>query len=249
VLLLSSLTAFAPVADGGEVTATLSLREHPQRVRLYGPDSGPPAIVASGDGGWTHLGPDVAARLGAQGYRVVGLDSKSYLSSFTDGSKTLRPEDVPRDFAALVEYARGGRDARVLLVGISEGAGLALVAGSDAALQPHLLGIVALGLPRVNELGWRFRDSIIYLTHGTPNEPTFDSGDYIPKLGPVPLAALHSTHDEFVPLPEVQALLDEPGGARRLWVIEAANHRFSDDHGGLDRGLSEALDWIRAERH
>jgi len=244
-LVLATLAASA----AAETTTLVPIRGHSLKLRVSGPDSGAPVIVASGDGGWIHLGPDVAARLAATGYFVVGLDSKAYLSSFTEGKQTLGPEDVPNDFAALADYARRGREERVLLVGVSEGAGLAVLAASDPALQARLLGVIALGLPRVNELAWRFKDSLIYLTHKTPNEPTFDSGNYIAKLGPVPLAALHSTHDEFVPLAEAQALLQIPGGTKRLWVIEASNHRFSDDRGEFGRRLSEALAWVRAERH
>lgn len=247
-LLAAALSALAGSA-APDTKTPLVIRGHQQKLHVSGPESGAPAVVASGDGGWIHVGPDVASRLAAQGYFVVGFDSKAYLSGFTVGAKTLRPEDVPGDFGALVDYARRGREERVLLVGVSEGAGLAVLAASDPALQPRLLGVVALGLPRVNELGWRFKDSLIYLTHRTPKEPTFDSGDYVSSLGPVPLAALHSTHDEFVPLAEAQALLQIPGGIKRLWVIEASNHRFSDDNGEFGRRLAEALDWIRAERH
>ncbi len=242
------LAALPLGALAAETTAVAVIRGHEQKLRIHGPDSGKPVVVASGDGGWVHLGPRVAARLAARGYFVIGLDTKAYLSSFTEGSKTLHAENVPGDFAALVDHARRGREERVLLVGVSEGAGLAVLAASDPDLKPRLLGVVALGLPRLNELGWRFRDSLTYLTHKTPNEPTFDSGEYISKLDPVPLAALHSTHDEYVPLAETQALLRIPGGTKRLWVVEASNHRFSDDHGELDRALTEALDWIRAER-
>ncbi|HEY7513761.1 MAG TPA: hypothetical protein VIC87_04760, partial [Vicinamibacteria bacterium] len=62
----------------------------------------------------------------------------------------------------------------------------------------------------------------------------------------LPLAALHSTHDEFVPLDEVKALLALPGGPRRLWVIEAADHRFSDNLAELRRRLLEAIEWTAA---
>jgi alpha-beta hydrolase superfamily lysophospholipase len=238
----------APGTGAAETRVALDLRGHEQSLVVLGPESGPPAIVASGDGGWVHLGPDVAARLAARGYRVLGLDSRAYLSSFTKGSQTLRPEDVPGDVSRLVDLARDGRDAQVLLVGVSEGAGLEVLAASDPSLQPRLLGVVALGLPRANELGWRFRDALIYLTHKTPNEPTFDSADYVSRLGPVPLAALHSTHDEYVPVSEIEPLIESPGGTKRLWVIPASDHRFSNDGGGLDRCLDEALAWVRARR-
>jgi dienelactone hydrolase len=177
---------------------------------------------------------------------VVGFDSKHYLSSFTEGAKTLKPEQVPGDYRALVDYARRGGEEAVLLVGVSEGAGLSVLAASDPALQPSLRGLLCFGLPDVNELGWRFSDSLIYLTHKTPKEPTFRAADYIPRLGPVPLAALHATHDEFVPLGEIQRLMGLPGGAKRLWVLEAADHRFSDKPAELRKAVLEALGWLES---
>ena len=66
---------------------------------------------------------------------------------------TLAPGDVPRDYQALVDYARGGRSVPVLLVGVSEGAGLSVLAASEPRLQASLLGVLGLGLPDVNELG------------------------------------------------------------------------------------------------
>lgn len=245
VLLAILATALAPGA-WAEPTAVVTVRGKPQKVHLYGPREGAPVVVTSGDGGWIHLGPVAAEFLGAQGYSVVGVDCKAYLASFTEGKKTLSPQDVPADFLVFLDYARQGRPAKALLVGVSLGAGLAVLAASDPAIQAALEGVLALGLPNVNELGWRFRDSLIYLTHKVPNEPTFAAADYVPRLGRVPLAAIHSTHDEFVPLQEVKALMALPGGPKRLWVIEAENHRFSDRKEELDRRILEAIEWMRA---
>ena len=203
-------------------------------------------MVSSGDGGWTHLGPDVAEFLGGRGYFVVGFDCKHYLSSFTSGTVALGASDVPRDYRALVDYARGGRPVPVLLVGVSEGAGLSVLAASEPSLQTSLLGVLGLGLPDVNELGWRFSDSTIYFTHKTPNEPTFKSADYLPRLGALPLAAIHATHDEFVPIGEIQRLMALPGGPRKLVVLEAADHRFSDQQPELQKAILGAVDWMKS---
>jgi alpha-beta hydrolase superfamily lysophospholipase len=227
-------------------TATVAVRGRSQIVRLYGPRDGPPAIVASGDGGWVHLGPEVAAFLGARGWSITGVDAKAYLSSFTEGKRALTTDDVPGDFRAFVEFARQGRATSVLLVGVSEGAGLAVLAASEPALRRDLLGVVGLGLPNVNELGWRWKDAIIYVTRKTPDEPTFRAADFVGKLDALPLAAVHSTHDEFVPLEEITRLMALPGGTKRLWVVPARDHRFSDNADGMQRSLLQAIDWIKA---
>jgi pimeloyl-ACP methyl ester carboxylesterase len=245
---LLAAAVLAPSLADPETRATLSIRGQEQTLRLYGPKAGPPVVVSSGDGGWTHLGPDVALFLESKGFFVVGFDCKHYLSSFTSGSKTLAPADVPGDYGALVRYARGSRADPVLLVGVSEGAGLSVLAASDPGLQPSLRGVLALGLPDVNELGWRFFDATIYVTHKTPNEPTFKAADYLPKLGAVPLAAIHATHDEFVPLEEVKRLMALPGGPKKLVILEAADHRFSDKQPELQKAVLEALDWMKSPR-
>ncbi len=243
--LLLYAAVLAPSLAGAETKATLRLRGQEQTLRLYGPRTGPPVVVSSGDGGWTHLGPDVAAFLETRGFFVVGFDCRHYLSSFTSGSTTLAPTDVPRDYRALLDYARLGRAEPVLLVGVSEGAGLSVLAASDPGLQASLRGVLALGLPDVNELGWRFFDSTIYVTHKTPNEPTFKAADYVPRLGTVPLAAIHATHDEFVPVEEAKRLMALPGGPKRLVILEAADHRFSDKQAELQKAMLEAVEWMR----
>jgi pimeloyl-ACP methyl ester carboxylesterase len=248
LLVLAMAVPFVPRVVDAETKATLSLRGQEQSLHLYGPRTGPPVVVSSGDGGWTHLGPDVALFLERRGFFVVGFDCKHYLSSFTSGSKTLAPADVPGDYRTLVDYARGSRSEHVLLVGVSEGAGLSVLAASDPGLQSSLRGVLALGLPDVNELGWRFSDSMIYLTHKTPNEPTFKAADYVPRLGTTPLFAIHATRDEFVPVDEVKRLMALPGGPKKLVVLEAADHRFSDKQAELQSTVLEAIDWMSSEK-
>lgn len=244
VLVALALLPAAVAAAESRVSVTVRGKE--QTLHVYGPKDGPPAVVASGDGGWIHLGPYVAELLASRGYFVVGVDSKAYLSSFTSGTQTLAPADVPGDFRVFVDYARQGRGAKTPLVGVSEGAGLSVLAASDPGLQPALAGVLGLGLPNVNELGWRFRDQMIYITKKAPKEPTFNAADYVPKLGGVPLAAIHSTHDEYVPLDEVKTVLAAAGPPRRLWIVEAADHRFSNNTKELDQRVLEALEWMKA---
>src|SRR5512139_2217551 len=85
----AALLAASPreaAAAGGPVVPhveSFTLRGHAQSLHVYGERGGPAAIVTSGDGGWVHLGPDVADFLASEGYFVVGFDAKAYLSGFT----------------------------------------------------------------------------------------------------------------------------------------------------------------------
>jgi fermentation-respiration switch protein FrsA (DUF1100 family) len=231
---------------GGPRVETLAIRGQEQSLHVYGQRGGPAAVVSSGDGGWVHLGPAVAAFLASEGYFVVGFDAKAYLAGFTTSAGTLTVEDVPRDYAALVDYAARGSADRPLLLGVSEGAGLSLLAATAPDVKSRVAGVVALGLPEKNELGWRWRDSVIYVTKKVPSEPTFSAAEVAGQVAPLPLAAIHSTHDEFVPLPEVQGILAQARDPKRLWVIEARNHRFSDNQAELQRTLKEAISWTQS---
>jgi len=228
-----------------ESTATLSIRGKKQSLRTFGPRSGDPIIVSSSDGGWVRLAPHVAEVLAAKGFFVVGLDVKTYLESFTSGTTTLRAEDEPADYRVLADFAAQTTHKQPILIGVSEGAGLSVLAATDPKTKSAIAGVIALGLPDLSELGWRWKDSLIYVTHGVPNEPTFRTSALIGKVTPVPLGVIHSTHDEFFSVAEVQKLfagLQEP---KKIWVVDAVDHRFSDNLTEFDRHLVEAVAWVQ----
>jgi fermentation-respiration switch protein FrsA (DUF1100 family) len=247
IILMASVL---PVAAGAAspTADTLTIRGQLQRLHLYGARGGPVAVVASGDGGWIHLGPYVAEFLSSKGYFVVGLDSRAYLSSFTRGGTTLSTTDVPGDFLALVDYASKGAGVPPVLVGVSEGAALAVLAATSDVTKSQVAGLVGLGLPDQAELGWRFRDSIIYVTKGVPKEPLFSTAEVISKVAPLPVVAIHSTKDEFVSVDEVTRVMSRALEPKQLWFIEADNHRFSGKEEVLNQKLLDAIAWIKAQR-
>ena len=124
--------------DGQHVRSreTLVIRGQTQTLHTYGPRGGTPVIVSSGDGGWIHLGPHVAEVLAAHGFFVVGFDVKGYLAGFTSASRTASPGGragrLPR---ARSTSRRSGVSVRPMLVGVSEGAGLSVLAAADPRVQ------------------------------------------------------------------------------------------------------------------
>jgi dienelactone hydrolase len=219
------LVCCAAVPAAAQSTEALSIRGREQSLRIYGSRGGQPVIVSSGDGGWTHLGPHVAELLAACGYFVVGFDAKAYLESFTSAKTTLSPEDVPWDYKVLADFAAAGSGLRPILVGVSEGAGLSVLAAAGDGVRPAIAGVVGLGLPDINELG------------------TFSTAALVSKVAPVPLAAIHSTHDGFVPRSEIERVLSSAREPKKLWLVNAADHRFSGNLAEFDRRLLEALAW------
>ncbi|QJR37430.1 AcvB/VirJ family lysyl-phosphatidylglycerol hydrolase [Gemmatimonas groenlandica] len=79
------------------------------------------AIFWTGDGGWQELVSETARHLAQRGVAVVGINSRSWLTS---GTRT--PQDASVATAALIRHytATWGRE-RVLLLGYSRGAGFA----------------------------------------------------------------------------------------------------------------------------
>jgi hypothetical protein len=222
------------------------IRGHSQLVHVYGTrGAGTPIVVSSGDGGWVHLAPHVAEFLAEKGFFVVGFDAKAYLESFTTWSSTLRPQDEPGDFLALTGYAARGSTEKPILIGVSEGAGLSVLAATDPQTKSHIVGVIGLGLPDINELAWRLKDSIIYVTHGVPNEPTFSVAGIVEKVAPIPLAVIHSNQDEYVPLSEAQNIFQKAAAPKKMWVVQASDHKFSGNIAEFDQRLLEAIQWVK----
>jgi uncharacterized protein len=244
VLALLAVTALAQLT-WAQQSQTLVLRGHEQRLHVYGPSSGEPVIVTSGDGGWIHLAPHIASVLSDRGFRVIGFDAKAYLASFTSGRTTLDPALEPDDYAALAQLAQRTTATKPVLVGVSEGAGLSLLAATNPRVKQLISGVVGVGLPEVNELGWRWQDSVIYFSHKVPNEPTFSTSAVAANVAPVPLAAIHSTNDEFVPIETVERIMRNANEPKRLWIVSASDHRFSNNTPEFDARLLAALDWVR----
>jgi fermentation-respiration switch protein FrsA (DUF1100 family) len=245
--ILAFVTLYETTAAGGAIvrsTTRCDIRGRAQTLQVYGTPAPNLAIVSSGDGGWVHLGPHVADVLAAHGWYVVGFDAKAYLSSFTSSKGALSERDVQQDYAQLIDFVTPKDQDRPILIGVSEGAGLSVLAGTHDVVKRRVQGIVGLGLPDISELGWRWRDMLIYVTHSIPNEPTFSAATIIGRLAPLPLAAIHSTHDEFVPVTEITRVMARASEPKKLWMIEAADHRFSNNEPEFDRRLIEALAWI-----
>jgi hypothetical protein len=235
-------------AKAETTTETFTIRGHKETLHVYGSRTGDPVILSSGDGGWIHLAPHVAELLAQFGYRVIGFDSRAYLSSFTSSAGTLEPDDVIGDYTALIKYASRSGSRPPLLIGVSEGAGLSLLAATGKQSKPLIDGVIGVGLGNMNELGWRWTDATIYLTHHLPHEPLFSANALVNRLAPVPLALIHSLHDEYAPASDADRIVHAAAGPARLWMINATNHRFAGNEAEFDRRLMEAIEWVNANQ-
>lgn len=247
------LLAAAPTATAASAQRLdVPLRGHRISLTLYRPARAPRGtiIMASGDVGWVGLAVARAQDLAADGYLVVGLNSREYLSTFTGKGTHLEPADIQADVGSLAAFLRGRGDLPppVLLSGVSEGAGIAVVAAASPANHAWLSGVITMGLPRVSELAWRWSDVTSWLTKRDAAEPSVDVLTFLPAVAPVPLVMLQARRDEYVPAADYEAMARAALEPKRQVVIDASNHRFTDRLPELARAYADALDWIAGQR-
>lgn len=100
-------------------------------------------VLLSADGGWARLDEELAGRLAAAGYPVVGWNSLRYYMT------PRTPEVAADDLTAVMRaYERKWGRRRVLLVGYSMGADVLPIVASrlEPGDRAHVAGIVLLGL-------------------------------------------------------------------------------------------------------
>jgi len=244
LLILSGQATFA----AGSRNVSFTIRGAVQTFYIFSPatakDTPPAIVVISGDGGWHGFIIEIAQYLADRGHTVVGVDSKAYLESLCK-PKALGPAQVTGDFGLIAQFAKAQSGSKaVILVGWSEGAGLAVLGGLGPGLRADLRGVVAIGLPELNELAWRWSDAVIYVTHKVPNEPTFNSKDYVGRLAPVPFMSIQSTHDEFVPVETARDIFARAQEPKQLAMIEAESHHFGGQLPAFWKALDRAFAWF-----
>ena len=240
--------AAGPAAAGPGQKVDFPLRGQTLSVKVYRPVGAPKGtiLIGSGDVGWVGLSVSMSEYLSDRGYIVVGVNSRQYLSAFTDGKRHLEVHDPPADFAAL----RGLLERQGLLVppvivsGVSEGAALAVLAASDSRNHAWIDGVVTMGTPMVAALAWNWTDFTTWITKRDANQPSFSPADFIAHISPVPLVMLQSVTDEYVPEADYRALHATAKHPKRLVLIGASNHRFTDRQPELRAEMLNALAWI-----
>ncbi len=205
-------------------------------------------VMGSGDVGWVGLGASMADQLSEQGYLVVGVNVRQYLSAFTDGKKHLDIREVPQDYHALSELLVHERLLvhPVIVSGVSEGAAIAVLAASDPANHAWIDGVITMGLPPTAEIAWRWTDAASWITKHDADEPSFSPHEFIAAISPLPLLMLQSTKDEYVSESDYRRFESTARDPKKLVLIDASNHRFTDRLKELHAAYLTGLDWIRA---
>jgi fermentation-respiration switch protein FrsA (DUF1100 family) len=207
-------------------------------------------VIGSGDVGWVGLAVSVAEQCAADGYVVIGINVRQYLAAFTSGKTHLAAASVPADVRALVDRARQhlALPRPLVLAGVSEGAALAVLAAAEPANRPWIDGVITMGLPATAELAWRWTDVGAWITKRDANEPSFSAFDYVARVSPLPLYMIQSRKDEYVPPADYQRFDAAAKPPKKLVLIDASNHRFTDKREELGRAIADGLAWIAKGR-
>jgi dienelactone hydrolase len=230
---------------------SVMIRGHALTLTLYASTlPGPPkgtVLMGSGDVGWVGLAADMADALSHEGYKVVGINVRQYLAAFRVGTGHLTPDQVPADYAAIVQVLRDRHEiaAPIIVSGVSEGAALAVLAASSPGTHTWIAGVITMGLPPTAELAWRWLDARSWITKTDANEPSFETRSFIAAISPVPLWMIQSTRDEYVTEADYRLLERTARAPSRLVLINASNHRFTDRRPELRMQLLAGLAWIR----
>ena len=232
---------------------TIALNGHALTLHFANPRAAaglPLLVFATGDGGWHRKDLDAWRHLASWGYPVVGFDARDYVTHLGESSDTTTPARLAGDYARIIDAAREalhlspGRP--IVLVGVSRGAGLSVVAAGQRSLRPQIAGVLAVALTREEEyVKWyrrlRRRD------RAAAQAEMVQVYEYLPRLGALPLAVVQSTRDNYLPAAEARTLFGPDTAHRRFQAIDARNHSFAGARDDLYRAMAGSLEWIDAQ--
>jgi hypothetical protein len=258
-------------APGGSVSRTFTTRVtlHGQSLELHiaapeqaVPDTpiphAPIVLYASGDGGWFGTAVDMFHQLARAGYPVVGFSSRAFLKIQRPHGGLVNAAQLAVDYDAIVAHARAtlhlGDASPVVLTGWSRGAAFSVLAASAPAARGHVAGIIAIGLDAGEDLAAppyaeATDDDRDGQPGGTDRKWRFDNYATIGRLGPLACAVIQASHDNYLPASAARRLFGPDTDRRRLYAIDAKNHRFTGGKAAFDAALLDALHWITSARN
>jgi pimeloyl-ACP methyl ester carboxylesterase len=247
IALCASVYAQIPHAGKNIIT----IRGQEQRVYLYRAamtGQHHKIFFAPGDAGCRGFAVAIAEHLEKEGYDTYCLDVLHYLESFT-GKSILTKDQIASDFNQIGRWIQQRDHEPILLLGWSEGAGLGLAAAATHENKALFDGIIAIGVPENNILAWHWKDVGAWLTKTAPHEPTFKSADFISRTSPLPLFVIGSTSTQWVTPETTRELFSLAQEPKKLAMITAQDHKYSDNTEGFFNALREGLGWVQQHQH
>ena len=248
-----------------ELTTYVAL--HGARLTLHLADprtpgsSAPPLVVyGSGDGGWFGAATGMFRTIAAGGYPAVGFSSRALLRIEQRRHTPLSGSQIAESYRAILETARRALalppDAPAVLTGWSRGASLAVLATAEPETDRAVTGVVAIGLPREEQLDLEPGDD------GDPAAPLATSTSaqagtaahellmypLLARVAPRRSAIVQASGDRYLPAAQARTLFGADSGLRRFFEVPASNHRFGGGQDALRQALLDAVAWAGEAR-
>jgi hypothetical protein len=135
-------------------------------------------------------------------------------------------------------------DYPVVLVGVSRGAGLSVVAAGQRALRPSIAGVLAIALTKEEEYVKGLRPLRLRRA-GAPQGPEMvEVYEYLPRLGGMPIAVIQSTGDDYLSADAARVLFGPDNPHRWFQPVQSRNHSFGGARPQLYDAMSRSLAWI-----
>ena len=228
----------------------VALNTHPLRLHFENseaPAARPLLVYATGDGGMHRKDLDTYRHLAASGNPIVGFDARDYVKHLGKDTPTTTPERLAADYREIILRARQvlglDRHCPVVLVGVSRGAGLSVVAAGQ--LRESITGVVAVALTQEEEYVRWYRH--LPLPHEA-RPVMVDVYEYLSQLGDLPVAVVQSTRDKYLPAEKAREQFGPDTPYRWLQAIDASNHNFSGARTRMYEAVRSALDWVVTAR-
>jgi type IV secretory pathway VirJ component len=215
------------------------------------PQQMPLVLFITGDGGWRGKDLDAFNHLIGWGYPVVGLSAPEYLRPLGQGQ--LPPQVLADDIATIIAGGDQGlhlpASIPVLLVGVSRGADLVVVAAAQRSLRAPVQGVLAVALTKEEEYVRRGRRRAVApaatATTETDGEASTMARPYVAlRRVAAPVSLIQSTNDQYVRAADARQMFGPDTDARQFHAIKSRNHSFSDARGLLYDTMRTSLQWI-----
>jgi hypothetical protein len=241
LVMAGACTAGTIPAGPTRMDRQVGIRGHELTLHLaegVSPATGPLLLYATGDGGYPG-DEGLFERMMPWGLPMAAFSSADYISFIDGPGRVIAPDLLATDLQTVIGAAQSAlglpSGTRVVFVGFSRGAGLAVSAATSPAFRGRLRGILAIGLTAEED----------YVSERVNGEDRMlQTYGALPRLGDLRVAVIQSTNDSFVPADDARRRFGPDTPTRRLRPIAARDHSFA---GGLDElalEMKASLDWI-----
>jgi hypothetical protein len=243
-----------------ESSTQVALHGEPLTLHLLSPvelrASAPLVLYASGDGGWFGAAVGMFHTLARSGFPVVGVSTKALMHIEQRWSRPLTIEHVVAGYQQIIDAARAtlqlSPDVPVVLTGWSRGASLGVLVAVSHDADPHVFGLVAIGLSAEEQLDLTAvsdDDSDLPVdAAGALRLPPIAMYPLLSRMVPKRSVVIQASGDHYLPAAQARALFGPDSPTRRLLTIDARNHRFSGGESAFSAALVEAVEWVSSRR-